>query len=118
MAGGWKGSTRRSRLPADWPQRVAAVLKRDGYRCTHVRVDTETRCTERATDADHVVHGDDHRLSNLAAKCGYHHREKTAGEGNRARAAAIAAQKARAAAENAQHPGVLPLGGGPPPPRR
>jgi 5-methylcytosine-specific restriction enzyme A len=75
----WAGSTRRQRLPRDWPQLRAAVLTRDGGVC-HV-------CGGPGADeVDHVVPGDNHRLENLAAihdrPC---HRRKSAREGNAAR---------------------------------
>ncbi len=108
MAGGWAGSTRRERLPDDWPQRVTAVMQRDEYRCTHLRSDNGRRCGARATDVDHLQRGDDHRLANLAAKCAFHHRRKTAGEGNAARTLTQAERRAREAGAREQHPGVLP----------
>ena len=115
MAGQWVSSTRRERLPADWPARVAAVMERDGHRCTHVRVDTGARCTERATDVDHVVRGDDHRLENLAAKCWWHHAKKTAAEGNAARALSQQQRMALEKRAARRHPGLLdPPGAGDP----
>lgn len=64
MANGrWRGSTRRGRLPADWPQIRREVLDRHGGRC-HV-------CGHGgATDVDHVARGDDHRPANLRPICG------------------------------------------------
>jgi 5-methylcytosine-specific restriction protein A len=61
--GQWRGSTRRDRLPADWPQRCAAVRELYGtacYICSH----------GGASDTDHVQRGDDHQLSNLRPVCG------------------------------------------------
>lgn len=84
MPGGWIGSTRRERLPADWHTIVARILARDERRCRAVLSDG-TRCTETATDVDHIVRGDDHRDANLQALCSWHHRRKTAAEGNAAR---------------------------------
>jgi hypothetical protein len=81
---GWKGSTRRATLPPNWATVIRpAVLARDGYRCMHIR-DDDTRCPERATDVDHLGDRDDHRLENLAAKCGWHHRRKSGTQGARA----------------------------------
>jgi len=79
----WDGSDRAARLPPDWPQRRAAALTRDGYRCTRIRAD-DTRCTETATDVDHIAPGDDHELDNLASLCGWHHQRKSAQEGGQA----------------------------------
>ncbi|PZG20612.1 HNH endonuclease [Nonomuraea aridisoli] len=78
---GWKGSTRRHTLPPNWPDIRRAVLRRDGYQCTHIRADTGNRCGERATDVDHLGDRDDHRLQNLAAKCAGHHRRKSSRQG-------------------------------------
>lgn len=81
MAGSWANSTRRSRLPRDWPQIRARILRRDGYRCT--ASDKGVRCRQPATDVDHVSPGDDHSDSNLTSLCQHHHRIKSASEGGR-----------------------------------
>lgn len=73
------GSSRRERLPNDWPERRRRVLERDGHRCY--------RCGAHADEVDHVEPGDDHRIENLAAICTTCHRRKSASEGGRARAA-------------------------------
>lgn len=74
---GWAGSTRRSRLPADWAARRRRVLIRDRGVCH--------RCGKRgATEVDHVEPGDDHRISNLAAIHTSCHRTKSASEGGKA----------------------------------
>ena len=90
MAGGWKGSTRKARLPPDWPRRRAQVLARDNYRCF---------CGMPATDVDHVVPGDDHRLSNLRSLCRAHHLQKSSKEG-------VSARKHRRRPPE-PHPGLL-----------
>lgn len=100
----WEGSNRAQRLPSDWPRRRAAALTRDGYRCTRVRFD-DTRCPEPATDVDHIEPGDDHRLSNLASLCRWHHQRKSASEGGRA-AWLIRPPKKR---PSERHPGLLLL---------
>lgn len=85
MPGRWAGSNRRAELPPNWYSEIRpAVLKRDGYRCTATLSD-DTRCIEPATDVDHLGDKHDHRLENLAAKCGWHHRKKTSAQGNAAR---------------------------------
>lgn len=82
----WATSDRRSRLPSDWPAIRRRILKRDGYRCTALMRD-RTRCTEEATDVDHIRPGDDHDDSNLTSLCGWHHARKSSREGGQALAA-------------------------------
>ncbi|KPC89936.1 HNH endonuclease [Streptomyces sp. NRRL F-6602] len=81
----WEGSTRRQRLPKDWPARRRRVLRRDGHRCVELYSDGR-RCTQPATDVDHIVPGDDHRMENLRALCSWHHARKSAHEGGTAAA--------------------------------
>ena len=88
MSGGWIGSTRRARLPADWSRRRSRVLRRDGYQCTATDDNGERqRCEEPATDVDHIEPGDDHSDANLTALCGWHHARKSAREGGQAASA-------------------------------
>ena len=101
MSGQWKGSTRRSRLPPNWPELRAAAFKRDGWRCTVV--EAGRRCVVLATDCDHVVPNDDHSLLNLTSLCSGHHANKSSREGN----AAKAARKAAILRPREQHPGML-----------
>lgn len=84
----WVGSTRSSRLPSDWPERVDAVRTRAHGRCqarTHA-----TGCSGLGSECDHIRTGDDHGLHNLqwlSAEC---HKAKTKEESrqrNRRRAA-------------------------------
>lgn len=96
MPGGWAGSTRKARLPDDWPRRVADIRARDKgicYLCGQPGADT----------VDHVRRGDDHSLANLAQvhdrNPPHCHRYKTSAEGNAAR------ERERRPAET--HPGVL-----------
>lgn len=99
----WSGSTRRSRLPRDWHRIRAAVLERDGHRCTATLRD-DTRCAEPGTDVDHIDrHGGD-GLDNLQTLCGWHHRKKTAQEAAEARAAQAPKPTLRRPRE--QHPGL------------
>lgn len=93
---GWAGSDRRDRLPADWQEIRAQVLARDGWMC---QLRFVARCTGTATDADHIMAGDDHRLENLQAACRPCHAHKSALEG------AAARPRERRAAE--RHPGLL-----------
>lgn len=88
-SGGWKGSDRRSRLPADWPRLKAAVRARSGGRCEVIEPSKKdgrpVRCWRKARDCDHIVRGDDHSLANLRDICAYHHGKKSAQEGVEAR---------------------------------
>lgn len=80
----WSGSTRKERLPDDWQERRAATRDRAGGRCQATMRDG-TRCVEAGTDCDHIVHGDNHALSNLQWLCRWHHDKKTAREALEAR---------------------------------
>lgn len=73
----WAGSTRRARLPKDWPARVKAVRKRDRDTCY---VCGGKRCGNRNIEVDHVQPGDDHRLENLATIGRACHSTKTSRE--------------------------------------
>ena len=75
---GWTGSTRRARLPRDWPATRRRILDRDGHRCTW------PGCTLPATDVDHITPGDNHTDTNLRSLCTPHHRRKSAAEGGNA----------------------------------
>ena len=97
----WAGA-RKKRLPPDWEARRSRVLARDGYQCTHTRVDTGARCVEPASDVDHIVPGDDHSLSNLRALCRWHHARKSSAEG-----AAARRPRARKRRPQDKHPGLL-----------
>lgn len=79
MPGGWAGSDRLQRLPPDWAKIRKRILRRDGFRCTHI--DDGVRCAEPATDVDHIRPGDDHRETNLRSLCGPHHQAKSSREG-------------------------------------
>lgn len=83
MSGQWRGSDRKSRLPADWPQRRRRILERDGYRCQELTA--YGPCTQIATDVDHVAPGDDDRDENLQSLCADHHAKKSAREGAEAK---------------------------------
>lgn len=86
---GWQGSTRRSRLPANWDAIRVDVLDRDGHRCT--ADDSGARCPSTdGLEVDHIERGDNHVLSNLRTLCRFHHGAKTAQEG----LAALAAKRA------------------------
>lgn len=79
----WQGSTRRSRLPDDWPQRRVRVLQRDRYTC---RACGGERCGNRDLEVDHTDRNAGDGYDNLqtlgADPC---HREKTQREALAAR---------------------------------
>lgn len=90
-SGRWAGSTRRDTLPRDWARIRTQVFRRDGYRCTE-----ETamgRCTEVATDCDHLGEPTDHRLEMLTSLCGPHHAAKSSRQGVQARQARAAGRR-------------------------
>lgn len=78
MTGGWVGSTRRARLPKDWPQRVAATKARAQGRCEAQQHQPE--CDGIGRECDHVRRGDDHSLSNLQWLSTPCHKAKTTAE--------------------------------------
>lgn len=85
MPGRWEHSNRRAELPADWPARRAKVRARAGGRCEVV--EGGVRCPARGAECDHVIRGQDHRLSNLQWICPGHHSTKTRAEAAEARGA-------------------------------
>jgi 5-methylcytosine-specific restriction protein A len=59
MSGGWKGSTRRERLPANWEQLRRQAHRRNPRHICHL-------CGAPGGDAlDHKKRGDDHSPANL-----------------------------------------------------
>lgn len=98
----WDTSTRRSRLPSDWPQRREQVKARAQGRCQAAAHEPE--CSGIGSECDHVVAGDDHRLSNLQWLSGPCHRAKTKREAQAAKDAIRAARRRPIEA----HPGLLP----------
>lgn len=91
----WANSTRRSRLPADWPKRRATVLKRDERIC-HICHQPD------ATEVDHIRPGDDHSLANLAPAHKVCHQRKTIAERPK--------PNGRRRREVEPHPGLLKRG--------
>lgn len=79
----WQGSNRGDRLPPNWARLRQTILARDGHRCTWT--DELGRCTQPATDVDHVSPGDNHHPTNLRSLCRWHHLRKSSLEGNTAR---------------------------------
>lgn len=99
----WDSSDRRSRLPDDWAIRRVRVLRRDAYKC-QAQDSRGRRCGRPANQVDHIVHGDNHDLSNLQALCYDHHKVKSSSEGAEARKAKGGYR--RQAREPEPHPGV------------
>ena len=112
----WTSSNRKAELPADWARRRALCIDNANGRCqahtedgygwewpTPLCIGPDYRCIKTATDADHWVSRDDHRIKSLRALCSDHHRQKTNRESAAARAAAR--RKLRIAPEKS--PGLL-----------
>ena len=78
-------------------------MRRDGYRCVALLADGE-RCTEPASDVDHIIPSDDHSLTNLQALCSWHHVRKTAREGHEANRARNRPRRRR---QDKPHPGEI-----------
>ncbi|MEU7039855.1 HNH endonuclease signature motif containing protein [Streptomyces varsoviensis] len=97
----WIGSTRRSRLPRDWSAICRRIKRRDGFRCTTVFYSGE-RCTQRGTDVDHIIPGDDHSDGNLRLLCRWCHARKSAHEGG----TAAAQRRVRASRPRSPHPAL------------
>ena len=103
----WSSSDRAERLPKDWQARKRIVRDRAGGRCEAVQ--RGRRCPYPGSECDHVIAGDDHRLSNLAWLCHDHHQVKTTAEAR----AAFAAMWALARPPVEAHPGLVPSGKAP-----
>lgn len=80
----WQGSTRRQRLPKDWPRIRRRIIRRDKV-CVWPTSDGSV-CGAAGSDVDHIVPGDDHSDANLRYLCQWHHRRKSAQEGGSAAA--------------------------------
>lgn len=111
MSGGWRDSTRRDRLPANWAALRKAALARDGGQCTEI-LPSGVRCPAAATDVDHKqAMTDDHSLDALQSLCGPHHRAKSAAEGGRSSGAQATRRAALKRRPPEAHPGLLPREG-------
>lgn len=95
---GWESSNRKSRLPREW-HRLRAIVLRNAHNQCEV-MDNGVRCTNRATEVDHIIPGDDHSLGNLRAICSDHHKPKSSAEGN-------AARKLKYSRRHEPHPGYI-----------
>lgn len=97
----WASSTRRQRLPKDWPKRVAEAKRRARGKCQ--AQEHHPDCAGMGQECDHRVPGDDHSQSNLQWLSAACHKDKTTrenAEANRRRA-----RMRRRPPE--QHPGAL-----------
>jgi 5-methylcytosine-specific restriction protein A len=85
VSGGWKNSgDRKDSLPDDWEKRRLDVLARDDFRCVW-KLPSGARCSNPATDVDHIGSRWNHSLRNLRSLCGPHHDKRTALQGNAAK---------------------------------
>lgn len=81
------GSRRTAPMPRGWASLRRRALRRARHRCEHIH-DDGVRCTEAATEVDHIIPADlggTDDLGNLQALCHDHHEVKTAREAGRAR---------------------------------
>ena len=97
----WNTSTRRQRLPKDWPQRRRTVLERDPT--CRLRY---PGCTTTSTEVDHRNPGDDHSLSNLQGACSPCHGRKSRWEAAQARKASGAMRQQSPQRPGEPHPGL------------
>lgn len=88
MSGRWATSTRRSRLPSDWPWRVEQTKQRAGGLCE--AEEHEQDCDGNGSECDHHERGDDHSLTNLRWLNHWCHQAKTQREAAAARRALYA----------------------------
>lgn len=101
----WSSSTRRDRLPADWPTIRKRILKRDRELC-QVRMDNGEKCLDLSNEVDHIRSGDDHSEENLQTICRWHHKRKSSTEG----AEALHRQRRKVRGSfrrDESHPGLL-----------
>lgn len=97
MAGGWRGSDRKSRLPRGWDRIRTEILARDPI-CVLCGVRPSTHC-------DHIrAKTDDHRPSQLQGVCKPCHLQKSSREGNEAQRANPRPSRRR---PEEPHPGLL-----------
>ena len=97
----WSTSDRKQRLPHNWTAIRKAVKTRAKGKCeatTH-----HPKCPGWGSDADHIIPGDDHSMSNLQWLSGACHMAKT----NRETAARNSQRKAARSRPTEQHPGRL-----------
>lgn len=97
MSGGWRNSDRVDRLPPGWKRIRARILERDPI-CVLCGIRPSTHC-------DHIIaKTDDHDEAALQGVCAECHGQKSAREGNVARAANPPPSRRRPPED---HPGTL-----------
>lgn len=101
----WQNSSRRDRLPSNWPQIRKRILRRDGKVCQW-RLEDGGKCLAPATDVDHIRAGDDHSDGNLRSLCYDHHKFKSSQEGAQA-LAKKRRQISKRFVRSEDHPGLL-----------
>lgn len=74
----WDNSTRRARLPKDWPRIRRRIIRRDDAQCQWPT--PEGICGAPGDEVDHRVRGDNHHPDNLWLLCAPHHQAKTIAE--------------------------------------
>lgn len=79
----WDTSDRLERLPSNWDQIKQRVFRLKGTKCL---IKWNDGCQIDATDVDHIVPGDDHRMKNLQPGCTWCHTRKSSAEGHAAKA--------------------------------
>lgn len=94
----WQGSSRKQRLPKDWPQRRATCLRRYNNSCAW--------CGNKATHADHKIPGDDHSQANLQALCAECHNIKSSSEGGKSVHKGKRAKRIKPWRQPTKHPGL------------
>jgi len=84
VSGGWQNSDRKDTLPPDWDKIRLRILERDGWRCVW-KLPSGARCSNPATDVDHMGKPWDHRPERLRSLCSPHHDKRTSIQGNAAK---------------------------------
>lgn len=103
---GWKGSARRSELPADWSKIRKRIIRRDQGMCQWDLGHGQKCLRTDEPEVDHIKRGSDHSDSNLRTLCHWHHLRKSGSEGNEVTAAQRRVIKTKFR-RSEQHPGVL-----------
>lgn len=110
----WNTSTRRTRLPKDWPDIRKRIKARADGICEH-RDHRGVRCTQPGTECHHLGADTDHRDHMLQWICTPHHKTITQAQARAAQHAKYTAAKKR---KPEAHPGIRPRPtkgvGGPP----
>lgn len=102
----WDTSNRRARLPANWPELIAATRRRAHGRCQGIHLPGlpvhHPDCDGTGSECDHIIPGDNHHPSNLAWLNTHCHALKSSAEGT-------AARRAKSQRPKRRHPGRPPI---------